>query len=387
MRILLQQRLYGLCKDTNVISNKTNVVDSMNQPSDISLLPVPFDLETKAVLRKTVAANKALAELKGVARTIPNEHILINTLVLQEAQESSAIENIITTHDEVYRAALSQEDEQNINAKEVLNYSAALRTGYDLVRTKGFISGNMICDIQAELVRTNAGFRRVPGTVIKNHQTGEIVHTPPQEYERIVELMRNLESYINNVLSDETDTLVKMAVIHYQFEVIHPFYDGNGRTGRILNVLYLVLNGLLDIPILYLSRYIIRHKAEYYRLLQEVRTEGKWEDWIVYILEGIEQTARETIVLIKEISTLMERFRQRIQEQEPRMYSKDLIEALFKHPYTKVEFLQRELNVHYLTASKYLKRLVEGGILQKHRIGKSNFYINEELFDLLSGDI
>lgn len=356
----------------------------MNQQSNISLLPVPFDLETKTVLRKAVAANRALAELKGVARTIPNELILINTLVLQEARESSAIENIITTYDEVYRATLFQDEERSGNAKEVLDYSTALRKGYDLVRTKGFISGNMICDIQAELVHTNAGFRRVPGTVIKNHQTGEIVHAPPQEYERIVELMTNLEAYINNVPPDETDVLVKMAVIHYQFEVIHPFYDGNGRAGRILNVLYLVLNGLLDIPILYLSRYIIRHKAEYYRLLQEVRTEGKWEDWIVYILEGIEQTARETIVLIREISALMENFRQRIQEQESRMYSKDLIEALFKHPYTKVEFLQRELNIHYLTASKYLNRLVEGGILQKYKMGKSNLYINKELFDLLA---
>ncbi len=358
----------------------------MNQQPEIIPLPLPVDLETKTILRKAVAAHRALAELKGMARTIPNELILINTLVLQEARESSAIENIITTQDEVYQAMLFQDGESNINAKEVLNYSAALRKGYEWVRTKGFISGNMICDIQAELVQTNAGFRKVPGTIIKNHQTGEIVHTPPQGYEQIVQLMTNLEVYINNEPPDETDPLIRMAVIHYQFEVIHPFYDGNGRTGRILNVLYLVLNGLLDIPILYLSRYIIRHKAEYYRLLQEVRTAGKWEEWVLYILDGVEQTAIETTVLIGKISVLMEEFRQRIQAEEPRMYSKDLIEVLFKHPYTKVEFLQRHLNVHYLTASKYLNRLAERGIVQKHKMGKSNFYINAKLFALLAGE-
>lgn len=358
----------------------------MSQQSDLSFLPVPSDLETKAVLRKVVAAHRALAELKGMARTIPNELILINTLVLQEARESSAIENIITTQDEVYRAALLQDDERNLNAKEVLNYSTALRKGYERVREKGFISGNMICDIQAELVHTNAGFRRVPGTIIRNHQTGEIVHTPPQEYERIVQLMANLEAYINNMPPDETDPLVKMAVIHYQFEVIHPFYDGNGRTGRILNVLYLVLNGLLDIPILYLSRYIIRHKAEYYRLLQEVRTEGKWEEWLLYILNGVEQTATETTLLIGKISVLMEEFRQRIQEQEPRMYSKDLIEALFKHPYTKVETLQRHLKKGDTTVYRYLETLAGHGILQKYKIGRSNFYINVSLYSLLAGE-
>lgn len=348
----------------------------------LDLLPLSFELETKKVLKKATQAHIALAELKGVCRTIPNEEILINTLVLQEAKESSAIENIITTHDELFRAEISKEKISK-ETKEVLNYANALHLGFQLVRDNQFLSNNFILKIQNKLEENQAGFRKLPGTVLKNDQTGEIVHTPPQDYATIVTLMSNLETFINNEI-DETDILVKMAVIHYQFETIHPFYDGNGRTGRIINILYLVLNKLLDFPILYLSRYIIQNKTDYYRLLQVVKTENKWEEWLLYMLEGIEQTSKETIILIEKISQLMDKYKQEIREKLPKIYSKDLLENLFKHPYTKIEYLQNDLKCSKNTAITYLKALSENDFLVKYKVGKETFYLNQPLFDLFS---
>ena len=327
----------------------------------IDLLPLLFEVETKKVLKKATEAHAALAELKGVCRTIPNEAIWVNTLILQEAKESSAIENIITTHDELFRADLfsaliSRE------TKEVLNYANSLRLGFRLVKENGFLSNNFILEIQARLEQNRAGFRKVPGTVLKNDKTGEVVHTPPQDYDTIVKLMSNLELFINDK-EDDLDALVKMAIIHHQFETIHPFYDGNGRTGRIINILYLILMGLLDFPILYLSRYIIQHKSEYYRLLQAVRNEGKWEEWILYMLEGVKQTAKETVILIGEIRQLMDRYKREIREKLPKIYSKDLLENLFKHPYTKIEYLQKDLMCSDRTTIKYLQELTAAGFL------------------------
>jgi len=345
-------------------------------------LPLPFDVESKAVLRKTIEAGQYLAELKGVSRTIPNENILINTLVLQEAKDSSAIENIITTHDDLFKADIFAEQIHSHNTKEVISYAAALRKGFALVKERGFLSSNFICEIQEVLEGNRAGFRKLPGTVLKNDRTGEVVYTPPQDYDTIVQLMSNLEKYINETRPEDPHPLVKMAIIHHQFESIHPFYDGNGRTGRIINMLYLTMNGLLDLPILYLSRYIIKHKADYYRLLQEARTTGKWEEWILYMLEGIAQTARETIVLVKEIGDLMQQYKTEIRERLPKIYSKDLLENLFKHPYTKIEHLQGDLGVSYLTSRTYLEKLSEAGFLIKQQIGRSNFFINQPLYDL-----
>lgn len=346
----------------------------------IDFLPLPFDVESKKVLKKATEAHAALAELKGVCRTIPNEEILLNTLILQEAKESSAIENIITTHDELFRANLFSALVSR-ETKEVLNYANALRLGFELVRKNGFLSNNFILQIQETLEQNKAGFRKVSGTVLKNDRTGEVVHTPPQDYDTIVALMSNLEKFMNDN-EDSTDKLVKMAIIHQQFETIHPFYDGNGRTGRIINILYLVMSGLLDFPILYLSRYIIEHKTDYYRLLQTVRTDNTWEDWILYMLEGVKETSRETVILIGKIRALMDSYKREIREKLPKIYSKDLLENLFKHPYTKIDYLQNDLNKHYLTSRKYLELLCEYGFLEKYTIGRDNFYLNPPLFEL-----
>ena len=343
-------------------------------------LPIAIDIETKAILKKSILANKALAKLNGVAKIIPNQAILINSLILQEAKDSSEIENIITTHDELYQSSL---DISNIShaTKEVQSYSRALLKGFDLVKDNSLLLTRHIVDIQQELEGNVAGIRKQAGTVLKNQATGEVIHTPPQEETTIRKLLDNLEQYINT--NDGIDPLIKMAIIHYQFETIHPFYDGNGRTGRIINILYLVLNELLDLPILYLSSYIIKHKADYYRLLQEVRTKGSWEEWIIYMLEGIEQTATKQVQLINDIKELMDNTKEKLKSELPKIYSKDLLEVLFIHPYTKIDMLVDNLELHRDTASKHLKAMEKIGILNSVQIKNTRFYVNVKLFELL----
>jgi len=343
------------------------------------LLPPSVELETRAVLKKLPAARAALAELKGIAATIPNESILLDTLPLQEAKDSSAVENIITTHDELFRAEVQVAESQA--AKEVQRYAAALRLGVGLVRQYGFLSVNHLAQIQQKLEQNNAGYRRQPGTTLKN-QRGEIVYTPPQDNDTIMRLMGNLEQYLNDDTLSDADPLVKMAVLHFQFESIHPFYDGNGRTGRILNILYLVLKGLLDMPVLYLSRFIIRNKAAYYQHLQAVRDTGNWEPWLLYLLDGVEQTARESILLITEMRQLMQQTKQQLRGYK--FYSQDLLNNLFRHPYTRIEFLQAELKVSRPTAASYLNQLAADGVLVKHRLVTANYYVNQPLFELLA---
>jgi len=348
------------------------------------LPPSSNELETKAILKASITANKYLAELKGVSETIPNQSILINALVLQEAKDSSEIENIITTHDEMYKAELDSNLVSSSAAKEVQSYAQALLTGFDQVKENHLLTCNNILTIQEILEGNDAGFRKVPGTDLKNISTGKTVYVPPQEQQTIVRLMQNLEKYINDdTLSPGIDPLVKMAVIHHQFESIHPFYDGNGRTGRIINILYLVINGLLNIPILYLSQYIIETKSDYYRLLQAVRDTNHWEKWILYMLKGIEITSRQTILIIQEIKKLMQEYKQGIRK-DFRFYSQDLLNNLFRHPYTKIEFLEKDLKVGRLTATKYLDKLAEAGYLEKNKIWRTNYYINRRLFSLLS---
>ena len=347
---------------------------------NLTKLPLLQEIETQKVLKKAISANRALANLNGVARIIPNSSILINSLVLQEAKDSSEIENIITTHDELYRANLDIESITN-EAKEVQNYKEALLRGFSLVSDTKLLLKKHIIEIQEILEQNDAGIRKQAGTNLKNAQTGEVIYTPPQDYETIQELLTNLEIYINE--PNDIDSLINMAIIHHQFESIHPFYDGNGRTGRIINILYLILKDLLDIPVLYLSRYIITHKADYYRLLQEVRTEDKWEEWILYILEAVEQTSLETIELINSISDLMIKIQDKISQELPKIYSKDLVEILFMHPYTKIDFLVDRLNITRKTASKYLNELENIGILENIQIKNSKFFINIELFNLL----
>lgn len=352
---------------------------------DIKELPLAFDLETKPVLKQLNLANKKLAELKGVALTIPNENILINTLTLQEAKESSAVENIVTTQDDLYTADLNLKDSIiNASTKEVLNYRQALQRGFELVRKHKLLTNNIIKEIQRQLECNSAGFRTLPGTKLKSSD-GRVVYTPPQETWEVERLMANLECFINDEQLSDLDPLIKMAIIHHQFESIHPFYDGNGRTGRIISILYLVLNGLLDIPILYLSRYITRNKGEYYRLLQAVRNEESvetWEAWILYILKGVEQTADETISLVKNISNLMQQYKQIIRPLLGKQYKHELLNNLFFHPYTKIEYVERDMMVQRKTATKYLDSLVEKKLLKKVKIWKTNYYINTALVDL-----
>jgi Fic family protein len=351
-------------------------------PFTVQPLPVDAELETKSVLRKTASAHRYLAELKGMAATIPNESILISTLTLQEAKDSSEIENIITTHDDLYKSTLFEDFIKSPAAKEVGHYAAALQNGFALVREKRLLTVNHILEIHKELEQNDAGIRKLPGTELKNEQTGATVYTPPQDHDDIVRLLTNLEQFINDDDMADLDPLVKMAVIHYQFESIHPFYDGNGRTGRIINILYLVAKDLLDIPVLYLSRYIIRNKSEYYRLLQEVRENNGWEEWLLYMLHGVETTSRQTIWIIQSIKQIMMDYKHRIREELPKIYSQDLLNNLFRHPYTKIAYLLDDLQVSRLTATKYLDQLTEHGLLKKSKIGRYNYYINEPLMEL-----
>ncbi len=349
-------------------------------------LPVAREIETKQVLRKVVQAHKALAELKGVITSIPNENILTETLALREARESSAIENIISTFAEVYQSSLLMRQFASPAAKEVHQYAEALKTGFGFIKKHGFLSNNHILQIHAIIEQNDAGFRKLPGTKLMNDKTGEVVYTPPQDNATITILMANLEMMINNDEMMDVDPLIKMAIIHYQFESIHPFYDGNGRTGRIINILYLVQKGLLHLPVLYLSRYIIQHKNDYYRLLQQVRETDEWEEWILYMLNGVEKTALKSITLIGNIKNLMQQYKQTIRNELPKLYSQDLLNNLFKYPYTKIEFLERDLRISARTATRYLDALIEKELLQKQKIGRDNFYLNTSLFALLSGE-
>lgn len=351
----------------------------------LNLLPLPNieQWETRAVLKKTAEAHRYLAELKGVAASIPNEAILINTLSLQEAKDSSAVENIVTTHDELYKANLFEEAISNPSTKEVQDYAFALKQGFNTARQSRLIRLNDILTVQQHLEHNNAGLRRLPGTDLKNAHTGEVVYIPPQHADDIANLMNNLVAFINDDALCDADPLVKMAIIHHQFESIHPFYDGNGRTGRILNILYLVAKDLLNLPVLYLSRFIIHHKANYYTNLQNVRDTGNWEPWLLFMLDGIIDTAQNTISLITEMKTLMANVKHGIREKLPKIYSQDLLNNLFHHPYTKIEFIVEELGVTRITATKYLEQLVEQGFLAKQKVGRSNYYINQPLCKLL----
>ncbi|MDZ4796260.1 MAG: Fic family protein [Bacteroidota bacterium] len=351
----------------------------------ISPLPLEIDVETKAVLRKTALAHKALAELKGVVTSIPNENILLETLTLREARDSSAIENIISTFAEVYQSNLLSQQFASAATKEVHLYAKALKAGFELVKKNSLLTTNYILQIQELVEDNNAGLRKLPGTQLLNDLTGEIVYTPPQDAATILSLMNNLENFINDDAMMDIDPLVKMAILHHQFESIHPFYNGNGRTGRIINILFLIQKKLLDLPVLYLSRYIIRHKHDYYRLLQKVRETSEWEEWILFMLDGVEQTANESIVLIMNMKNLMQYYKTSIRNKLPKLYGQDLLNNLFKYPYTKIEYIIQDLGVGRNTAIRYLEALVKEGLLVKQKIGRDNFFINQPLFDLLAG--
>ena len=358
---------------------------------NIPKLPLKINLETIEILMQLNKANRYLAELKGVAQTIPNEAILINSLILQEAKDSSEVENIITTHDELYKAELRSESlKMSAPTKEVLKYREAMHMGFDLVRRNKLLTNQIIKTIQKVLEGNSAGFRAVSGTSLKNGK-GEVVYTPPQDKNDIEAYMSNLELFINDESISDLDPLIKMAIIHHQFESIHPFYDGNGRTGRIISVLYLVVNNLLDLPILYLSRYITQNKADYYRLLQAIRdaekdadSENAWQKWVLFNLRAIEETAKNTIVLVKGINKLIFEYKQILKPLFGKQYKHELINNIFFHPYTKIEFMEKEMQVHRLTATKYLNMIVDidKGLLSKVKVGRTNYYVNDKLVEL-----
>ena len=351
--------------------------------NDLPLLPPKAEIETKATLKKAISAGRALAELKGLGETIPNQAILVNSIILQEAKASSEIENIITTHDALFRAFSAKTGQIDPATKEVLRYREALWEGFSSLKDRPFLATNLFIRIVQTIRANKAGIRNTPGTKIANAATGEVVFTPPEGEDIIRNKLKNLEDYIH--AKDEVDPLIKLALIHYQFEAIHPFTDGNGRTGRILNILFLTQKHLLDLPVLYLSKYIIEQKSDYYRLLRGVTEHQAWAPWILFMLDAIEVTALHTRDKILAIRNLLAETLQFTKENLlSRVYSKDLIELLFHQPYTKASFLVDEGMAERKTAANYLKQLAKIGVLEVQKVGRENLYLNKELFEVLS---
>jgi Fic family protein len=351
--------------------------------NDLPLLPPKMEIDTKGILKKTISAGRALAELKGLGETIPNQAILINSIILQEAKASSEIENIITTNDALFQAFSAKTSQIDAATKEVLRYREALWEGFNDLKNRPLLTTNLFIRIVQTIRANNAGIRNTPGTKVVNATTGEVLFTPPEGEDIIRNKLKNLEEYIH--AENMLDPLIKLALIHYQFEAIHPFTDGNGRTGRILNILYLTQKHLLDLPVLYLSKYIIEQKSDYYRLLRSVTENGEWEPWIHYMLDAIEQTAlytRDKIIAIRNL--LIETLEFTKENLPSKGYSKDLVELLFHQPYAKVQFLVDAGIAKRQTAADYLKRLEEIGILRSQKVGKENLYLNTRLYEVLS---
>ena len=346
------------------------------------LPPLREKVETIEILRQTNKSAAALAELKGIAGTIPNQSMLINAIVLQEAKDSSEIENIITTQDELYKALVVNKTNISSETKEVVNYREAIFYGYNIVKQQGFLRVNDIVGIQQQLVDNTAGIRSSPGTVLKNDATGEVVYVPPQDKKEILDLLSNFVNHFNQA-DDNLSPLINLAIFHYQFESIHPFYDGNGRTGRILNILYLILNDLIDVPILYLSSYIIENKPEYYRLLNQTNKLGKWEEWILFMLKAVESTSRDAITRIVNIKNHLDNTILKVQTESPKIYKKELVELLFEQPYSKIEYVVSKLNVERKAASRYLRELENIGIVESQKVGREIVYVNKELIEIL----
>jgi len=345
-------------------------------------LPPKVELETKDVLKASILANRALAKLDGSIKQLPNPTVLIDTIGLQEAKASSEIENIITTHDELYQSAVADRKVEDRATKEVLFYKEALWYGYEQVKKRGIITSNLFIKLVQLIKQNQAGIRTLPGTQIKNDRTGEVVYTPPEGETIIRDKLKDLEQFIN-IPDDGLDPLIKMALIHYQFEAIHPFADGNGRTGRILNIIYLAQEGLISLPVLYLSRYIIEHKAEYYRKLREVTEKEAWHEWILYMVKAIESTSVITLSKIESITEAINLTGKNIESKIPKIYSKDLVELLFQRPYCKRQFIEDAGIAKLKTAGTYLAELERIGILKSVQVGKEKLYLNDKLLSIL----
>ncbi|MEO6230567.1 MAG: Fic/DOC family N-terminal domain-containing protein [Ferruginibacter sp.] len=344
-------------------------------------LPPKTEIETKQILKKTIAASRALSELKGAIKNLPNPLLFIDTINLQEAQASSAIENIITTQDALFQASISDKKTEDPATKEVIHYKDALWYGLEQIRKKPLLTTNLFIAIMRLIKENGSGLRNIPGTQLKNPSTGKVVYTPPEGETIIRDKLKALETFIN--VNEDFDPLVKLAMIHYQFEAIHPFFDGNGRTGRIILLLYLKLSGLMDMPALYLSNYILKHKNDYYLALRNVTEKNDWQSWILYMLDMIEQTAQQGKERIEKIEKLMKSMGKSIQQELPRVYSRDLLEVLFRLPYTKRNFIEKAGLGNIKTSGAYLKNLEEKGFLKSVTIGKEKLYFNFKLMAIL----
>ncbi|MDD3842207.1 MAG: Fic/DOC family N-terminal domain-containing protein [Candidatus Izemoplasmatales bacterium] len=345
-------------------------------------LPFQVDLDQIDILKALNIANNRIGELNGVLRLLPNPQIILNAITLGEAKESSEIENIVTTFDEIFREITLIE--VTTSAKEVVNYRTAMLHGLKLVKDNGFISTNILAEIHRIVDSKSGDIRKIPGTVILNTKTKAVLHTPPQSEEEIRDLLANLENYINNPEMENTDSLIKMALIHYQFESIHPFHDGNGRTGRILNILYLVQSKKLSLPILYLSKYINQTKAEYYSHLQTMRMNPTGiQQYVIYMLNGVSAMCDFTIGFIEKMTKQMDLAEKQIRTKCPKIYSHDLILYLFRDFYTKNEFFRGALGISRNTASAHLKELEKNGFLIEEKVGKETLYKNAFLYELM----
>jgi Fic family protein len=348
--------------------------------NDLPLLPPKADIETKAILRKTISAGRALAQLKGTLLNLPNPTLFLDTIYFQEAKASSEVENIVTTNDELYKSLVADKKVENPATKEVLSYKEALWQGLEQLKKKPFITTNLCIGIVQCIKQNSASIRVTPGTTLSNAQ-GEVIYTPPSGEKVIREKLANLEKFINE---DETfDPLIKMAIMHYQFEAIHPFSDGNGRTGRILLLLYLKLSGLLDTPAIYLSDYIIKNKVDYYRRLCGVTEKQDWESYILYMLDMTEETSTKGLERLVKITKTMDKTANEIKTKVPKVYSKDLVEILFRLPYTKRQHLIDENIGNPKTAGNYLQTLEENGFLKSVKVGKEKLYLNQRLLNIL----
>jgi len=345
-------------------------------------LPPEADIETPAVLKAAIRANRALAELKGKSESLPNPAMLVNSIVLQEAKSSSEIENIVTTNDKLFTALSADDSSVDPQTKEVLRYRQALWKGVERLKEDEALSTGLFIELMQTIKETGDGIRSDGGTVIANPNTRKIIYWPPEGEELIRNLLVNLEHYIH--ADDGVDPLIKMAVAHYQFEAIHPFEDGNGRTGRLINILYLMDKELLNQPVLYLSDAIISQKQAYYKLLRGVTENGEWEPWILFMLEAVESTSRQTMERIGQIINLLNETLEVAREKLPdRVYSKELIELLFEQPYCKVKHLVDRGIAKRQTAADYLRELEDAGILKSKQVGRENLFLNVGLYELL----
>jgi len=361
--------------------------------NNLAPLPPSVDIETRAILRRAIAANRALADLKNKADHLSNQDILVSSIALTEARDSSEIENIVTTADLLYRADITPDTMLDPNTKEIRSYNRALWHGMEMIGKRP-LSTNIFISIVQEIKQNTAGIRNIPGTVLKNPITNEIVYAPPVGENIIREKLKNLENFLYQPEYAEIDPLIKLAVMHYQFEAIHPFMDGNGRTGRIINILWLVQEKLLNRPILFLSKYFLNHREEYYNGLRNVTSNSEWEKWILYILDAVEQTAHNTRELIDRIITARNLCKDDLQKYFSKIYSLDLVETIFSAPYFRMEnYLHKNPTVSRQTAAKYLHLLCEPykradgtttQMLKLFRQGRENIYFNKAMFDILN---